>query len=251
MPILAASLEGTILLIIVAVISAIYQKLTKKGEASGEDDNPLAPEQRRTQPPPRTLPRSYVPPPATPKKVDWEEELRRALEGATPTTRPNRSPVPPPPTIPTAPPTRERSEMPLPKVFVEEKHYKGHCVNCGSHLEFPVQGMGQVIACPVCHQPTVLRPFRDTPVETISHSTGIAPLHEAAAHLHDASQMDERVAAELAAVRERPAGSTEVQAFKKRSAEIDETVALLRRPTTARQVVLASVILSPPKALEL
>jgi hypothetical protein len=140
--------------------------------------------------------------------------------------------------------------MPLPKVFVEEKHYKGHCVNCGSHLEFPAAGMGQVIACPVCHAPTVLRPFQETEVETISHSSGIAPLHEAAVHLRDASQMDERVAAELAAVRERPAVATQVQDFKKRSAEIEGIVAMLRGPTTARQVVLASVIFSPPKGLE-
>ena len=141
--------------------------------------------------------------------------------------------------------------MPLPKVFVEEKHYKGHCVNCGSHLEFPAQGMGQVIACPVCHRPTVLRPFQQNAVETISHtSAGIAPLHEAAAYLEEGSQMDERVAADLASVRQRAVQSTHVQDFRRRSAEIENLVALLRTPNTARQVVLASIVLSPPKALE-
>ena len=43
------------------------------------------------------------------------------------------------------------------------------------------------------------------------------------------------------AVRERSGG---------RSAEIEQVLALLRQPKTARQAVMATVILGPPRALE-
>lgn len=60
-----------------------------------------------------------------------------------------------------------------------------------------------------------------------------------AAHLRE---VDEGIAnASPDHVRERSGG---------RSAEIEQVLALLRRPETARQAVMASVILGPPRALE-
>ncbi|MDB6027556.1 MAG: hypothetical protein JWM68_3779, partial [Verrucomicrobiales bacterium] len=135
-------------------------------------------------------------------------------------------------------------------VFEQEKFYKAHCTHCGGHLEFPASGMGQVIACPLCQGATVLRPFGQTPVETISHRREMAHLTEASSHMRQASQMDERVAEEMSDAVRNPVGSTYVEDFKVRSIENENVIALLQTPRTARQVIIASILLAPPKALE-
>lgn len=254
-PLLAASLEGTIIFIIFVVVTAIYNAVKKKGESSGdwstgETPRPTVPHQTRQG--------GYVPPKsAPPKQADWEEELRRMLQGGTAGPATSPPPIPQPATTPlrreplhVPPPHRPEPAMSLPPVFEQEKFYKAHCTHCGGHLEFPASGTGQTIECPLCQKATVLRPFQHTAVETLSHRREIAPLKEATSHLHQASLMDERVAQEMSDVGRKPVGSTFVEDFKVRSLENEHVIALLRTPRTARQVVIASLLLSPPKSLE-
>lgn len=147
----------------------------------------------------------------------------------------------------------ERATMALPKVFEEVKTYKGHCQNCGGHIEFPSNMTGDTIECPHCYQQTALEPIQESRLEKVMHRTERNVLSESATVYERASHLQESVAAQMAEISRQPVPSItsiNVDHFKKRSAEIDQVVALLRRPQTARQVILASVILGPPKAFE-
>jgi len=139
--------------------------------------------------------------------------------------------------------------MAVPKIFKQEKFYKGHCTNCHGHLEFRPRDMEEIVPCPHCNQLTVLRPFEQTRVETLSEQKNISTFGQGAKTWQQASGLDRRVNADMADKLSRPIESTHV-ALKKRSAEIDSVVALLKTPRTARQAVIASLVLSPPKALE-
>ena len=248
----AASIEGIFVFLIIAAVSAVFNAIKKKKE-SGEDwsvPSPRVPQQQR----PRT---PSAPAPSGQKQVDWEEELKRLLQGAAPVPPPIPSrPVPPPvaqpkrqPTYVPAPQPKPEPTMAVPKVFREEKLYKGHCINCHGHLEFRAKDMEEIIPCPHCNQLTVLRPFEQTPVETLAHRKEISTFGQGAKTWQQASGIDKRVATEMADKLSKPAGTTQVAA-KQRSAEINNVVTLLKTPKTARQAVIASLILSPPKALE-
>ncbi len=252
----AAGIETVVIFVIISVITAIFNGFKKKTDT---DDGWTS--QRPPRIPRPTNPRTAAPPPvSSQKQVDWEEELRRLLQGSTPLPAPPRTPTTPPPTPvprrqPQAPPPqprpepRQQSTMAVPKVFQEEKFYKGHCVNCGGHLEFRPRDMEEVVPCPHCNQLTVLRPFSQTPVETMSHQKAISTFSQGTKTWQKASALDERVTTEMANKLSQPIGSTAV-ASKQRSAEIGEVVGMFKIPRNARQAVIASLILAPPKALE-
>jgi DNA-directed RNA polymerase subunit RPC12/RpoP len=50
--------------------------------------------------------------------------------------------------------------MPHPESFA-----KCACLNCGGHIEFPLEGAGQKITCPHCGEPTLLAVTHAGPVE--------------------------------------------------------------------------------------
>lgn len=207
---------------------------------------------------------SDVEKPATPtqprkKASDWEEELRRLLEEETP-AKPQRPPPPPPivreftpPPLPSAPPPvpQSRPSMAATKDFGQPKMYKGHCNHCGVHIEFPSNMLEETIYCPACHQRTVLRPFSHTTVETLSHQPQLSQFKESAAIFERSELLDDRVAERLANVMHQPVEMTSAERrVSTRSPEVTQVVSLFGNPRTARQAVIASIILNPPKALE-
>lgn len=248
-----ASVEGFLVILIIAAISSFFKWLKNKG---GETtDNDWWPKENTPPQAPTTVPRrpsqTSQPPTARrdwPKQTtNWEEELKRALQK---TSAPVPPPVPARPTPPLAPTQPTTPVMSVPKVFQQPKYYKAHCNNCNQHIEFPASTMGQVIACPNCHRPTVLRPFEETRVESVSHQAQLTTLTESQRRYETASKLPGTVDTEMEQTMLQPVQATSAEDFQKRSEEIQNVIDLLRRPQTARQAILASVILAPPKALE-
>ncbi len=191
-PMFAASIEGIFVFLIIAAVSAIFNAMKKK---NGSEDDWSS---RETAPPnlprPRETSKPYGRPEVTPKKVDWEEELIRILQGAGAQVPPPRK-VPPsiPPPVRKAPPVVPKAQpksqptMAVPEIFRGEKLYKGHCDNCGGYLEFLPKDMDAVISCPHCHRPTSLRPFIQTPVETLTQRKEVGSFGQGAKTWQQAS----------------------------------------------------------------
>ncbi len=251
-----ASIETFFIFLLIAGGSALFNWLKKRGEKTEDwGDTNMPPPIRRES----TLERSSPPPISQPTKqaTNWEEELRRMLEGTVPTTR---TPPPPiviqerkaPPPIPRPQPVPQRPEpttMSLPKTFAE-KYYKAHCNHCDEHIEFPSSATEEVISCPHCYRPTVLRPFQDTRVETITHQTELSSFAAATKKYDAAAHLSERVAAHMHGVGHQAVGLTSIESTKKIWPEVAETKALFKNAKTVRQAMIASLIFGPPKAFE-
>ena len=107
--------------------------------------------------------------------------------------------------------------------------------------------------------PTMYKPATLRPSATVHHqeegpsSPSLAHLTQSATALERASTLHERVAAHFHLVDERTdlhRPAIPVAHIRKRSAEAEAAVALLRKPASARQAIIVSLILGPPKALE-
>jgi hypothetical protein len=214
--------------VIIAIVigSVIWDWLKKNGRPEnteslpGESESPRSASGSR----PSTTPAR---PAAAPRPVatsDWEEQLRRLLAGEAPAARPQASTSPPPirPVIvQEAQPTSPARPVPAP----------------------------QPVATAV--PPALARPrigAADRAVEVRSPSlTESTTAFQRASHLHEnvdeylkrVEQMTEHHRGRVPTVRR--------QTFSTESAQ---TISLIRRPGTARQAVIASMIFGPPKALE-
>ncbi|MBI2924316.1 MAG: hypothetical protein HYY24_01275 [Verrucomicrobia bacterium] len=232
-PILAAGDWTSIIALIVFVLfSALANWMKKRGsltdtlETLGEEEE--HPSQR---PPPRAAPRPAPPPlaanppsapPPTPKALGWEEELRRLLQGES-------APAPPPPPVIQVPPAPARPipTTPPPKPV---------------HAPRPF----------VTPKPSpVLMPAAASEEEGPRHS--IAELRESTAAYQRASHIDQLAGHHLRHADQRteqPAPAPPTAHRSAPAAEITQTVALLRHPRTARQAIVASMVIGPPKGLE-
>lgn len=161
-------------------------------------------------------------PARTEKKARWEEELRRMLEDPeepahTPPPLVRRAtppPLPPRPVIQSAPlPQPERSLRPPPPVFT--------------------------------HTP-VEEPEGE---ETVVHSH-LAPLSQSNAALWRAGQLEQLVASHFKDITLHHVQNTATLHNTVRSPQVEQVVRWFRSPNTVRQVLIASVILGPPKALQ-
>ncbi|MEO6036315.1 MAG: hypothetical protein ABIQ35_13745 [Verrucomicrobiota bacterium] len=249
---LFASIESFFIFLLIAGASALFNWIKKRRENSDiSTDDPL-PRTRRDPPPSGNSPPSIQRPgkPST----NWEEELRRMLEGAVPTTR-----TPPPIVIPerrfpvSRPPIvieREQPTMSVPAIFQETKYYKAHCNHCGGHIEFPASSMEEVTSCPHCHQATVLRPFENTTVEALAHKNVLTEFNASTRSYQQASQLSQRVSAHMHGVGHHAVGLTSTQTTKRIWPEVAETKALFKNSRSVRQAMIASLIFGPPKALE-
>jgi hypothetical protein len=218
-PLLAAGIEGLIIFLVFIAISALSNWLKRRrGEAESplfdEEQRPPVPPRRREPMPPRERP--AAPPPTT----SWEEEIRRLLEGDQPTAPPaspppiirEASPAPPPPPVRT---------IPEPEMDLE-----------GAPTPSPRRVPMPVIEAPRVELPT---------------------LTESATAYIKASQISERVAQRFEHVDQGTAAAApEPPAPRRRGPAPDaaEFVRQLRSARGARQAILATVILGPPKALE-
>lgn len=228
MPHLFASLESILVFAAIVLISALSNWIKQRQERKQADAHEPMP-----QPGPRPVARPLFedediegPPPTrpTPRPLDWQEELRRLLEGAGP--RPTPPPLPPPPPPPRPPPPRPAmktsTSRPMP-VFDEEG-------------------------------PAVIRPIVVTATEAAGSVTAAAGrLKESAAAYQRGTQLSEAAEARLQTVLHQVASArpTVVRFGAARSSESANRLReQLRNPVTARQAVLASVVLGPPRGLD-
>lgn len=214
-------------IVVISALSSWFQKRNQKdGQAEpwgGEDDETYRQQQQRSGGSPS------APNPNQP--LNWEEELKRLLEGKPPLDGTAGTPPPPPPIV-----RRVPTPPPLPETVSRESEGIDEESIASRESSSPWQDT----AYDSLPEPT-------KPLANLEHNTQAyqraTQLHETvAAHLRRVEEQTEKHGKPLAAPRpiRRDAGSADARAV----------VALLRRPSTARQALLASFVLAPPKALE-
>lgn len=207
-----AAIDFSWIFIAFAAISVISKLLKKQGEEPEQDpwavgeDTPAHPpaERRRTTSP-------------APQKIsNWEEELKRVLEGQIPTTS-----SPPPP-------------LPPPIVIVEKRP--------------PPPPPVEVKAAP---RPSRVRVDKSTNEDEAGGR--LAKLSEAATTQARASHLQMEMARRFQQVDQLSARGRQAAPLAHGTAPSAEVAAIrqmFRNPATVRQAVVASLILGPPRALE-
>lgn len=220
MPIFAESWESLVAFVVIMAISGIASWLKqRKGEPAppwGDEEEGSGPPLRRTAPPPA---------PAEPEPVfDLERELRRMLgqEPASPPAPGVEPPTPTPPPVVVSPATGRTEPPPRPA------------------RRSPA--------------PPPLPAQTDRDLDSLDAPTfELAPMRESAAARARAEAVDDLARARIEAARQRTEqapGSVTQPHGRKSSPEMAALLASLRQPATARQAILATVVLGTPKALE-
>lgn len=228
MPVFAASLESLIVFVVILAISALGNWLkTRKGqgaEGPGDQETP-GPLPRRPGAPARGPTETG---PAPEPVFDLERELRRMFG-----QEPDAPPTPPPPVLapkpvapPASPPRRTAREI---REGLDEEYVP---------LTLPE----------TTHFPKTARALD----QAGSPAFELAQLEESRTAYQRASSLESAVQTKLDAVR--PGGThaldPEFARSVARSAELAQVLSSLRHPRTARQAILASVILGPPRGSE-
>lgn len=195
-------MEQILFLVAVAVLSMLHSWWNKRNEKETEDADAPAPGQPER------------PAPKRPAPANWEEELRRLLEGDEDKPAPR-----PPPVVVQAP--RPAAPPPLP-------------------------------AAP--------RPrIAPRPAEAVAQSdpdmdTGLpvrfSSLEGSAQAFLRASNIEAKVAAHMQRADQQVASHPQFVVKREASLEVRQAVSLLRNRQSQRAVILAGVILGPPKAME-
>ena len=208
----------TILTILFLVAAAIIHSFMKKKEEKEADTwlDDVRPGERDRQRPGRpALPRA-----GRPQSMNWEEELRRFLEGDKPAPAPppspvtHREPTPRPPPLVRSPPTVVRA--PTPSVFQpppsQTASYKSN------------EGRGLPVHMPL--------------------------LTESAQAYQRASQIESKAEEHLRQAARHVSLHTRRPAERAPVVPLNEALALLRTRQSLRTAVIALVVLGPPKAME-
>ena len=213
-------------IVIISALTRWYQKRNQKdGQAEpwgGEDE-----ENSRSQ-------RTAGGGPSAPnpnQPLNWEEELKRLLEGKPPLDSTASTPPPlPPPIVRRVPPP------PMPQKVSRES-----------------QGIDEESLA----SRESSSPWKDTSLDSLPEPTKpLANLEHSTQAYQRATHLHETVAARMRHVDEqtekhgKPLAATRVLRRDIGSPDARAVVALLRQPATARQALLASFVLAPPKALE-
>ncbi len=229
MPCFAASLESLLVFVVIVLLSSLSNWLKERSEKRKQAER-QAPSNRDVLSPGPTAESAPGPIPPSTKESggqDWERELRRLFgeEEAPPAPRPL-----PPPLPASAPPpvTVRRFEIPPRPAEPEIQPIQ---LPPGTHFAPTAEALDQEEA------PT----FQ------------LAGLEESANAYLRASQLQEHAAARMqqaVALTAHPAAAAAKRMTRERSAEVSRVLAQLRRPTTARETVLATMILGTPRSLE-
>lgn len=177
-------------------------------------------EQPGTTPPPNVSGKPAPPssPQTPPRPTSWEEELRRLLEGEAPAAPPPR---PNPPIV---------IAQPRPQLAPTSR---------------PIQ------TPPVFTQPSVapqsIAPPQ--PVLVTARAGNLASMEESKRAYERASQLDQTVSAHIGKIPGEHVKPT-IVIRRPPPADIAQVVSLFKTSRTARQAVIASIILGPPRALE-
>lgn len=208
-------------IVIISALTSWWQKRNKQsehGEPWGGEDQEVSHPRR-----PGTTAPSNQP-------LNWEEELKRLLENKPPLDSTAGTP-PPPPIVRRVPPP------PLPAGLPRESLPTDH------------EGKPSRESAPT--------PWQDARLNRLPQPTKPLVTLEQSTHAYQrASQLHEAVAARMQRVDDqtekhgKPLAVTRLVHHQLGSADARAVVALLRQPATARQALLASFVLAPPKALE-
>lgn len=211
-------------IVIISAITSWWQNRNKKeGQAEpwgGEDNENYRPHPQAGG--------AGTPNPNQP--LNWEEELKRLLEGKPPLDNTAGTPPPPPPIV------RRMEPPPLPEPAARESQ------------STPEEDLpSRESSSPWSDATYDSLPEPTKPLATLEESTQayqrIAQFHEnVAAHMHRVDAQVEKHGHPVVAAKpaRRASGSADARAV----------VGLLRQPAAARQAVIASLILAPPKAME-
>jgi len=209
-------MEKLIFLVVIVIITALHHWWkNRNGPPADEEDQPWPAAPRRQAPPP---PPGSNPAPARPQATNWEEELRRLLEGDAP-----RRPVPPvvmapaPPPLPAPPRPQPKRQPAAPPPFLAR-----------SSIPVPDEGHEEEAGLPV-KMPTLAQ--------------------SAQAYL-SARTLDARMAARLKQVSQNVQTHPKFTMQRQPMPAIRQGVALLRDRQSQRAAIIASIVLGPPKALE-
>jgi len=208
-------MEQLLILLVIAVLSALHSWWKKKQGAAAEEEEdgdgnaPLPPRPGRTPPPPRA--------PAS----NWEEELRRILQGE---EAPAPRPMAPPPFVVAAPPALPPAPRPVVRQSAAPKPHLAH-----SNIPIPLEGEEEEIGL------AVRLPSLEQNVQAFLRRSSIERM--AADHLQNPGR---KVTDHCQIPPHRRGVSPDAQ----------RALALLRERGTQRTAIIASIILGPPKALE-
>lgn len=228
----ADSLITLLIFAAIAIVSSWLQKKRKQGEQDpwGDGGGPPPPMPKRREPPPR---RERVPSqddrPQAPKPTNWEEELRRLLEGEQPApplvVRPQPAPAAKPPPIPKAPLVLATEEGEMDRGMVVELPKLAESAQSYQRAKSLDQKVG----------------------EFMRQRAGLS----ASASAYDrASSLDVRVGERLQQVTGQRSKLPVPLHAQKSSADASAVRTLLADHQSLRSAVLASVVLGPPKSLE-
>ena len=232
---LAMGIEGFLLLLVIAGISTAAEWLKKKRQRDkAKEDATLGnwptPTERRPSEPATQATNTEGKP-----LSQWEEEIRRMLQGLDPQP-PAPPPLPPPPPIvrqaPPPPPAYQSRPV---VVAVEEGDSEEPVPTYLSSMETPDGAYRRAAGL-------------ERSVE--GRMTRTSSLGTATEAWHRAGSIDARIRARLREASNLLHHSPVGKVNKPRSAEAVRLVALFQNPATSRQALVTSFIIGPPKALE-
>jgi len=211
-------------IVVISALSSWFQKRNQKdGQAEpwgGEDE-----ENSRSQ---RSAGgNSSAPNPNQP--LNWEEELKRLLEGKPPLD--STASTPPPPIVHRVPP---------PPLVPQKVARESQGIDEESIASRESSSPWQDTSYDSLPEPT-------KPLAHLEHNT---QAYQRATHLHETVAARMRHVGELTEKHGRPLAASRVVRRDIGSPDARAVVALLRQPASARQALLASFVLAPPKALE-
>ncbi|MDB6016860.1 MAG: hypothetical protein JWR19_1349 [Pedosphaera sp.] len=217
--------------LIIMLVKAIYKAFSNLQTGPDESDDgaenragarsPARPPTRQNQPlPPKTV-----------KVTSWEEELKRLLEGDKPivsSTRPQPGPTAVVTAKPMAPP-------PIPPIVRPKTR--------------PVMVMPSLVKSKAVRAPKPGPTPIPVPAVTTFATRNMAPMRESRQAYARAGQLDKTMSAQIDKVPTQRVQPTYVERAPL-SPDVAQVISLFKNPRTARQAVIASVILGPPRGLE-
>ena len=222
-----ADIDNIWVMLAVVVISALSSWFQSRNKKDGQPQ-PWGGEDEETYRQQRTGSTSpSAPNPNQPS--NWEEELKRLLEGKPPLDGTVSAPPPPPP------PIIRRTPPPVPAPVSRE--------SVGIDEESIASRESS-------------SPWKDTSLDSLPEPTKpLATLGKSTHAYHRATHLHETVAARMRHVDEQTEKHGKplhapVPLARGINTDARAVVALLRQPATARQALLASFVLAPPKALQ-
>ena len=219
---LLGGLDTFWILLLIVLGSAINEWLKKKKQTGKKDSSPTESDSQQ----PRDPATQQMPRPASPRPKatsDWEEQLRRLLDGEMPVAKPP----------PVAPPLIQPVIVQEPKLAPPQRRV--------------------VAAAPVARTAPLALSGPGTAEAAKTVEVHLQALKESAAAYQRASHLHEGVAEHLKRVEEMTGhhpGKVPTAHRPGFSAESAQTIALIRNPHTVRKAMIASLIFGPPKTLE-